>query len=55
MANLLKGTRLADTAVQECTCYRDCVADPWSGCDLADWHVHGDEPCARHPERSARP
>jgi hypothetical protein len=54
MANLLKGTLQADTAVEECTCYRDCGTDPWSICDLADWHVHDDEPCAQHPGRLAR-
>jgi hypothetical protein len=51
MAKLIKGTRRADTAVEECTCYRDCASDPVAGCGLSDWHVHHDEPCARHPER----
>ena len=53
MAKLIRGTRRADTAVEECTCYRDCAADPQIGCDATDWHVHEDEPCARHPERLA--
>jgi hypothetical protein len=51
MAKLIKGTRRADTSVEECTCYRDCAADPLDACGMSDWHVHDDELCARHPER----
>jgi hypothetical protein len=52
MANLTRGTRRADSVVEECTCYRDCGADPAIACTATgDWHAHEDEPCGRHPDR----
>jgi hypothetical protein len=52
MGHLMRSTRRADTAVEECNCYRDCASDPTVACDFSgDWHTHDDEPCARHPQR----
>jgi hypothetical protein len=52
MANLTRGTRRANSAVEECTCYRDCGIDPDTACFASgDWHAHEDEPCAQHPDR----
>jgi hypothetical protein len=52
MGHLMRSTRRADTAVEECTCYRDCDTDPAVACNVSgDWHIHDDEPCARHPHR----
>ena len=52
MGHLTRSTRRADTAVEECTCYHDCATDVAVACHASgDWHVHEDEPCARHPHR----
>jgi hypothetical protein len=52
MGQLMRSTRRADTAVEECTCYHDCAADAATACHASgDWHAHDDEPCARHPQR----
>jgi len=52
MGHLLRSTRRADTAVEECNCYRDCNSDPAIACqESGDWHAHEDDPCARHPQR----
>jgi len=52
MGHLIRGTRRADTAVEECSCYRDCAGDPATACHASgDWHAHDDEPCPRHPQR----
>ena len=52
MGRLTRSTLRADTAVEECTCYRDCATDTTTACQASgDWHVHEDEPCGRHPQR----
>jgi hypothetical protein len=52
MANLVKSTHRADTAVEECTCFHDCNHDPETTCELSGyWHSHDDDPCPRHPQR----
>jgi hypothetical protein len=54
MGHLMRSTRRADTSVEECACYRDCASDPTVACDFSgDWHIHDDEPCARHPQRNS--
>ncbi|HEY6793082.1 MAG TPA: hypothetical protein VI248_00190 [Kineosporiaceae bacterium] len=48
----MRSTLRANTAVEECTCYHDCSADPSIACHASgDWHAHDDEPCPRHPQR----
>jgi len=52
MGRLTRSTLRADTAVEECTCYRDCATDTTTACQASgDWHAHEDEPCGRHPQR----
>ena len=48
MSNLAKGTALADSVRDECSCVRTCDhADcPRSGA----WHTHSDDACALHPQ-----
>jgi hypothetical protein len=48
MSNLAKGTALADSVRDECSCVRSCdyASCPRSG----DWHTHADDACPVHPE-----
>ena len=48
---------ITDTAVEECTCYRDCARDPSTACGAIDWHAHDDEPPAgrQGPEAERAP
>ncbi|MET1059860.1 MAG: hypothetical protein ABWX84_09695 [Nocardioides sp.] len=48
MSNLAKGTALADSVRDECSCVRNCDDADCPG--RGGWHTHADDACAVHPE-----